>query len=154
MRGKKVYKETRSGVSSLRLLSVKGCPISPCIQPMPMAFWDAAVTVDWRTEAWVVYRWPGWFAIHSEAGTKAVEAHRTDRGGQCERKYLQAAELGTSGSLLFLEWEKIAQNKIYSDEWTFTNVFSVWSETEQIWSEDWWRVSVKERCEEGLCSDL
>lgn len=37
---------------SLRLLSASGC----------LAFWDAAMTVDWRTEAWVVYRWPGWFA--------------------------------------------------------------------------------------------
>lgn len=55
----------RSGVSSkgsLRLLSANGCSISPFIQPMPMAFWDAAMTVDWRTEAWVVYRWLGWFA--------------------------------------------------------------------------------------------
>lgn len=36
--------------------------------------------------------------IHSEAGTKAVKApHRTDNEGQCERKYLQVAELGISG---------------------------------------------------------
>lgn len=53
--------------------------------------------------------------IHLEAGTKAVKAlHRTDNEGQCERKYLQAAELAISGYLLFLEWEKIAQNKTYS----------------------------------------
>lgn len=48
-----------------------------------------------------------------------------------------------SGHLLFTEWEKIGQIKIYSGEWTFINAFSVWSE-------DGWEVRDRQVEGEGL----
>lgn len=50
--------------------------------------------------------------------------HKTDHEGQYEKRPPVGRTCSSiRGHLVFTEWEKIGQIKIYSDEWTFTNAF-------------------------------